>query len=328
MQMRVRLVQMRVVAPLLLALTVLLGVWGTPAASAAGSYPVTYRFADGIAANAQDPGGSPPGANNWSCKPSSAHPRPVVLVHGLLATAQDNWYTMAPLLANHGYCVFAITYGTNSGQPYNGGMLDMETSALQMKAFVQHVLQATGARKVDLVGHSEGTVMPRYWMEFLGGARYVAHYVMLTPIWHGTEFYGAATLSQLAYEYVPGYGPQSESFWDSRCGSCPEFLTGSPFMQQLNSRGFALPGVQYTDVMTRYDETVMPYTSGYVAAPNVTNFVLQDQCPLDLTDHATVAYDAVAAQDMLNALDPMHAKPVPCVAVVPGYGTPVPPPGQ
>ncbi|HYL72189.1 MAG TPA: alpha/beta fold hydrolase, partial [Candidatus Dormibacteraeota bacterium] len=168
--MRERLVHLRVVAAPLLAFTVLLGVWGTPAASAAGSYPVTYRFADGIAANASDPTGSPPGANNWSCKPSSAHPRPVVLVHGLLGTAQDNWYTMAPLLANHGYCVFALTYGADSGNPYFGGLLDMETSATQMQAFVQRVLQATGARKVDLVGHSEGTVMPRYWMEFLGGA--------------------------------------------------------------------------------------------------------------------------------------------------------------
>ena len=297
-------------------------------ASAATSYPVTYRFPDGIAANANNPTGSPPGANNWSCKPSRAHPRAVVLVHGLMGTMQDNWQTMAPLLANNGYCVFALTYGTENNNPYFGGLIDMETSAQQLKAFVQRVLSATGTSKVDLVGHSEGTVMPRYWMEFLGGARYVHTYVMFTPIWHGTEFFGAAVLQSLAYEYVPGYGKQSESFWDSRCGSCPEFLTGSPFMRKLNSRGFALPGVTYLDVMTRYDELVQPYTSGYVAAPNVTNVVLQDQCALDGTDHATVAYDPTAAQDMLNALDPAHAKPVPCVPVVAGYGALYPPPSS
>ncbi len=38
----------------------------------------------------------------------------------------------------------------------------MERSAPQLAAFVDKVLAATGASKVDLVGHSEGTVMPRY----------------------------------------------------------------------------------------------------------------------------------------------------------------------
>ncbi len=301
---------------------------GGLAAATGTSYPVTYHFSDGVQANATDPTGSPPGANDWSCKPSRAHPRPVVLVHGLVATTQDNWATIAPLLANNGYCVFALTYGTENGNPYVGGLPPMEQTATQLGAFVQRVLAATGSSKVDLVGHSEGTVMPRYWMEFLGGARYVDRYVMLTPIWHGTEFYGAATLQQLAYELVPGYGQLSQSFFDQSCGSCPEFLTGSPFMQKLNSRGFALPGVTYTDIMTRYDELVLPYTSGYVAARNVTNLVLQDQCSQDLTDHATVAYDPTAAQDMLNALDPVHARPVPCVPVIAGYGALYPPPSN
>jgi len=315
-----------VVASLVTLFAVLLGVRGGQVAAAAGQYPVTYHVADGVVANASNSTGSPPGANDWSCKPSRAHPRPVVLVHGLLATMQDNWSTMSPLLANNGYCVFALTYGTENGNPSFGGLQPMEQSAMQFKAFVNRVLAATGSRKVDLVGHSEGTVMPRYYMEFLGGARYVDRYVMLTPIWHGTEFYGTAVLQQLAYELVPGYGQQSQSFFDQSCGSCPEFLTNSPFMQKLNAGGFALRGVTYTNIMTRYDELVQPYTSGYVAAPNVTNYVLQDQCALDGSDHLTVAYDPTAAQDMLNALDPAHARPVPCVPVVAGYGALYPPP--
>lgn len=314
----------RLLAPLLGSAAALL-LAGVAPVAAATQYPVTYHVADGVQANANDPSGSPPGANNWACRPTRAHPEPVVLVHGLLATMQDNWATMAPLLADNGYCVFALTYGTENGNAYFGGLPPMEQTALQLQAFVSRVLAATGARKVDLVGHSEGTVMPRYWMEFLGGARYVDRYVMFTPIWHGTEFYGAATLQQLGYELVPGYGQLSSSFFDQNCGSCPEFLTGSPFMNQLNSRGFALPGVTYTDIMTTYDELVLPYTSGYVAAPNATNFVLQDQCPVDGSDHLTVAYDPTAAQDMLNALDPAHAKPVPCVPVVAGYGALYPP---
>ena len=53
----------------------------------------------------------------WTCRPSAAHPRPVVLVHGLLANMTDNWQTMSPLLANNGYCVFALTYGTDADPP-------------------------------------------------------------------------------------------------------------------------------------------------------------------------------------------------------------------
>ena len=315
-----------VVVSLVSVVGLLLGVRGGPVAAAAGHYPVTYHVADGVVANTSDPTGSPPGANDWSCKPTRQHPRPVVLVHGLLATMQDNWSTMSPLLANNGYCVFALTYGTQNGNPSFGGLPPMEQTAVQFKAFVNRVLAATGSRKVDLVGHSEGTVMPRYYMEFLDGARYINRYVMLTPIWHGTEFYGTAVLQQLAYELVPGYGQQSQSFFDKSCGSCPEFLTNSPFMQKLNAHGLALRGVTYTNIMTRYDELVQPYTSGYVAAPNVTNYVLQDQCALDGSDHDTVAFDPTAAQDVLNALDPAHARAVPCVPVIAGYGALYPPP--
>ena len=40
------------------------------------------------------------------------------------------------------------------------------------------------------------------------------------------------------------------------------------------------------------------------AAANVTNITLQNQCPLDQSDHLEIAYDPVALADVLNALDP------------------------
>ena len=33
----------------------------------------------------------------------------------------DNWNTMSPVLKNAGYCVFALTYGRDPGEPYFGG---------------------------------------------------------------------------------------------------------------------------------------------------------------------------------------------------------------
>ena len=51
------------------------------------------------------------GANNWHCKPSAAHPRPVVLVHGTFFNLDANWVALSPTPANEGYRVFAFNYG-------------------------------------------------------------------------------------------------------------------------------------------------------------------------------------------------------------------------
>ena len=168
------------------------------AAAAYGPYPVSFSVPQAVLTAALSSTTPPPGANIWSCTPSAAHPNPVVLVHGLAANMVDNWDTISPLLADNGFCVYAFTYGTDPGEPYIGGLQAMEQSAPQLASFVNQVLAATGASKVDLVGHSEGTVMPRYYMEFLGGAAQVNRYVMLTPIWHGTQLLGLPQVEALA----------------------------------------------------------------------------------------------------------------------------------
>src|SRR3954470_446471 len=116
-------------------------------AHAAEKYPVPYVFSANIIAGATRPGSPPPGANDWACRPSAAHPRPVVLVHGLFANMTDNWQTMSPLLANNGYCVFALTYGVTPGATFPadqiGGQIPMEQSAAQLATFVDEVLRAT-----------------------------------------------------------------------------------------------------------------------------------------------------------------------------------------
>ena len=42
------------------------------------------------------PAVSPPGANDFTCQPTAAHPVPVVLVHGTFEGAADNWATASP----------------------------------------------------------------------------------------------------------------------------------------------------------------------------------------------------------------------------------------
>jgi triacylglycerol lipase len=293
------------------------------APAAQGPYPVSYLFTDAFTAQMQHPDAPPPGANDFSCKPSTAHPDPVVLVHGWFATMTVNWQTISPVLANNGYCVFALTYGRlpNTAIPgYRpGGVARIEDSAKELAAFVDQVRSTTGAQKVDIVGHSEGSLMPNWYVKFLGGAAEVDHYVAITPLWHGSNPAGLATLDQLGRTYA---GSSWNSQWfDSYCGSCREFLTGSDFMNRMREGGVAAGGVSYTNLITRNDELVSPYKSGIETG--MTNIIVQDQCALDQADHVAMAADPIVAQDVLNALDPADAKPPPCTPVLPGLGAPL-----
>ncbi|MGO1049560.1 lipase family alpha/beta hydrolase [Crossiella sp. CA198] len=258
--------------------------------------------------------GSPPGANNWACKPSKAHPEPVVLAHGASANMTVNWLTLSPQLKARGYCVFALTYGVPAGTPFPinqiGGRLPMEQSAQEFGAFVDRVLKHTGARKVDIVGHSEGSLMPNHYVKFLGGKDKVNRYVALTPLWNGTELLALPKLLDFARKL--GLGPIIDGIMGPVFPSALQFLNGSDFLKRLNQDGVAVPGVSYTNVMTRYDQAVWPHTSGWMHAPNAKNYVLQDLCPLNLSEHVLVAVDPLVAQLVFNALDPAHAKPIRC----------------
>jgi triacylglycerol esterase/lipase EstA (alpha/beta hydrolase family) len=282
---------------------------------AAPALPVNYDFALALATTIAFPSVPPPGANDWSCKPAAAHPYPVILVHGTFENAADNWQAAAPLLVNHGYCVFAFNYGGAPSANPVAATQDIPTSAGQLKAFVGQVLAATGAAKADIVGHSQGGMMPRYYLRFLRGAARVHTLVGLSPSNHGTTIDGITTLTQtlgLLSVFATGLSVT--------CPSCTQQLVGSAFLARLNAGGDTVPGVSYTVIQTRNDEVVTPYTSAFLSGPRVTNITVQDQCAADQTDHLEISYDPVALADMLNALDPAHPVQVPCVPVLPLTG--------
>jgi hypothetical protein len=233
--------------------------------------------AETASANIDDllPTVSPPGANDFTCRPSSEHPAPVVLVHGTFEGAADNWSTVSPQLKSAGYCVFALDYGDR-------GTGDIAASAAELKRFVDAVLGATGARKVSLVGHSQGGMMPRHYIKFLGGATKVDDLVGLAPSNHGTTNPGALVAGATV------------------CPACDQQRAGSAFLTQLND-GDETPGpVSYTVVQTRYDEVVTPYTSAFLAGG--ANVLLQDACPAEVIDHHFMPHSALAIRWTLQAL--------------------------
>jgi hypothetical protein len=146
--------------------------------------------------------------------------------------------------------------------------------------------------------------------------------VALAPSNHGTTLDGLTAL-------VKAFGTAGlvNSALNPLCTACVEQEAGSAFLTSLNAGGDTVPGVTYTVIESKDDEVVTPYTSAFLSGPDVTNITLQNQCPLDLTDHLEIAADPVALADVLNALDPAHPVTVPCLAVLPITGPvgPVPP---
>ncbi|MEU5900834.1 MULTISPECIES: alpha/beta fold hydrolase [Streptomyces] len=247
------------------------------------------------------------GWNDYDCKPSAAHPRPVVLVHGTFGNSVDNWLVLAPYLVKRGYCVYSLDYGQLPGVPFFNGLGPIAKSAEQLDVFVDKVLASTGAKKVDLVGHSQGGMMPRHYLKFLGGAAEVNALIGLAPDNHGTTLLGLTRL----LPYFPGI----EDLLTTKTPSLADQVAGSPFLTRLNEGGDTVPGVRYTVIATKYDEVVTPYRSQFLNGPDVRNVTLQDLCPVALSEHVAIGIlDRVAHHEVANALDPAHATPSTCLS--------------
>ncbi|MFE2299989.1 esterase/lipase family protein [Streptomyces sp. NPDC059445] len=260
------------------------------------------------AATAQADSAPSSGWNNYSCKPSTTHPRPVVLVHGTFGNSVDNWLALAPYLTSRGYCVFSLDYGQLPGVPLFNGLGPIDKSAAQLQVFVDKVLAATGTAKVDVVGHSQGGMMPRYYLKFLGGAAKVNALVGLAPDNHGTTLNGLTKL----LPYFPG----AEDLLTTATPGLADQIAGSAFMTKLNEGGDTVPGVHYTVIATKYDEVVTPYSSGFLSGSDVHNVLLQNLCGLDLSEHVAIGiFDRIAYHEVANALDPAHATTTNCASV-------------
>jgi triacylglycerol esterase/lipase EstA (alpha/beta hydrolase family) len=219
----------------------------------------------------------PAGANDWSCRPTDRRPVPAIIVHGTFGDQKSLLDKLSLRLKGDGHCVFALDYGNRATGP-------VEESAAQLDGFVERVREATGAPTVNLVGHSQGGMMPRYYIKYLGGDGVVEDLVGLAPSNHGTT--------------------RSERLWSfGLCVSCEQQGTGSAFLTDLNTPDETPGDVDYTQVVTRYDEVVVPYTSGFLAGGRSTNITLQDRCPAELTEHLLIPTSSQAIAWTLDAFN-------------------------
>lgn len=158
---------------------------------------------------------------------------PVVLLHGF-AMNRTNWIWLGRRLAARG---IGPLYGTSYFSPQ-----PVKRSAQQLKAFIERVLAREGAERVDIVAHSLGGVVARYYIERLDGAKRVQRLVTIGSPHRGTA--------------VAHFGPLIPSAKESRADS-PLFAEIGPVV--------ARDGLAYTSIWSRADAIIEPAESASIA---------------------------------------------------------------
>ncbi|MQY02813.1 esterase/lipase family protein [Actinomadura macrotermitis] len=178
---------------------------------------------------------------------------PVVFVHGFSGSA-SNWTTAIASFRSAGYSsdeLYAFQYNWAASN---------KTSAAQLATYVDQVRARTGSDKVDIVNHSMGGLVTRWYVSELGGDARVRHVASLAGANHGTTAAGAC----LIY------------------ASCVEMLPGSAFIGQLTAAGDETPGTAgYATWYSPCDGVINPYTStrlsgatnNYLACENHLTFL-------------------------------------------------------
>lgn len=145
-------------------------------------------------------------------------PRPVVMVHGFLST----WETWQAYLGPQGYLAalglqgFAVGDGQvpgvlNTGSPSNpaGRTNSLAQNAEVLGQYLAAVQQETGAEKVDLLVHSMGGMISRYYLDRVMQNANVAQVIFLgTPMSGSACVYPVASLGYLlpaSLEILPDY---------------------------------------------------------------------------------------------------------------------------
>ncbi|ALG86977.1 esterase/lipase family protein [Gordonia phthalatica] len=293
-----------------------------------GGGPPQSGFWPAFAHGQLNPRIAPSGANDWNCKPKSGQ-NPVVLLHGTWENAYDNWAALAPVLKKAGYCVFAPNYGRTdlldvgglgTVLPNTGGVAEVSRSAEQIAPYISKVLAETGAKKIDLIGHSQGGLLARYWMKRYNGHTKVNNLVTLGATNNGTTLLGIGWLGRtLTTAGLDVLAPVTLLVGSAGIDQTIDSATvkyvnnRAPFHDSKQKRVY--PDVQYTIVATRYDEVSTPYDRTFLpGGRNVKNITLQNGCEQDVSDHISMSYSPRALSIVLNTLDPQRYPKLVCSA--------------
>ena len=210
--------------------------------------------------------------DDWRARPTPNQPCPIILIHGT-GNTKSSWAALGRDLRTLGYVVFAPDVGNRSTEA-------VAESAAQVGAYIEAVLQVTGAEKAVLVGHSQGGILARYWMHHLDGAAKVHQLVCLGVPNHGTTPAGYLP-SAIRTSGVERGLQQIISDWFGPSGF--ELLAGSPLIDALNADSEPLPGICYSCITTKNDAIVTPVESCFLTGAH--NIYVQDIAKRALVTH-------------------------------------------
>ncbi|RIV36946.1 esterase/lipase family protein [Micromonospora radicis] len=260
----------------------------TPAADRVAVTPVAVTPPGGGAAAAT---GTPPVGGVDDALRALAGANPVIVVGGLSGFAAV-YEPLAARLRADGYQVWIYELPQL-------GLGDITVSAASLRGFVGQVRSATGAAQVDLVAHSEGGLVSRYYIKNLGGGDAVGRYVSL-----GTPQYGTYVANIVAFL---GLGSCAGIV------ACQQMTIGSSFLAALNA-GDDTPGqVRWTTVRTWQDELVRPVDNARLA-DGATNVLIQSRCPLRVVGHLGLVIDGTTYSIIRQALRDQPINPS-CLAL-------------
>ncbi len=216
--------------------------------------------------------------------PAAAVSDPVIVVAGTVSPAFANEPLRARLDAS-GYDAYIFELP-------GLGIGDIVDSSVALAAYVDAVLAQTGASNVDLVGHSQGGLVARYFVKYLGGDTEVDSLIML-----GTPNNGTALANLGNVLGVQGF-----------CESCEQMAIGSAFLADLNAGDDTIGSVDYTNIYTSYDEIVFPASTARLN-DGATNVRLQSRCWLRVVGHLGLLIDGAVYDGVRDALRHRSVRP-------------------
>jgi pimeloyl-ACP methyl ester carboxylesterase len=204
---------------------------------------------------------------------------PVLLVHGTGSNPSHNFgWNWEPALDDLGipWCTVALS---------GNGLLDVQDAAEYVVNAIR-TMHATAGRKISIIGHSQGGMLPRWVLRFWPDTRsMVDDDIGFAASNHGTT--GAELLCSVSCAAADWQ--QSDK---------------AQFIAALNSYQETFPGISYTEVYSHNDEIVTPNSddngssSVHGGGGEITNVAIQDVCPADPSEHLAIGTQDLVAYDL------------------------------
>jgi triacylglycerol lipase len=245
------------------------------------SRALALLLAAGLLTIAPPSSAASPARPTWLDCPSRAEMREarqvVLLVPGTGSTSHESFsWGYERALAADGFAVCTTELPQT-------GLGSFTTAAQRVRPAIHATYRLAGRERIAVIGHSQGAALPVWSVKFWkGSARKVEDVVGLAGPFNGTRFANALCAG----------GACAPLAWQLRQGAkTVSALRVTPLPDR----------VAVTSIYSRYDEIVTPAENAS-PLPGAANFLLQDICVQDPSEHGLILGDPLAYALALDAI--------------------------